>query len=512
MNDWSEGYVKGIDYNYDCYPELNPARAALAFLNAGLVPPQSPVAACELGFGFGISPALHACASATVWWGTDFNPAQAFFARELAAKTGANAFLFDQSFAEFCGRSDLPDFDFVGLHGVWTWVSEENRRVIIDFLRRKVKPGGVVYASYNTLPGWAQVAPLRKLMIGHAETLSPAGAPISARIDAAVAFANAVVAASPGMAQLYPLLAGRLQAMGGYAKSYVAHEYFNRDWDVMAFSEIAAAMEGAKLSFACSADLAHHFDRHNLNQAQTGILASIPDATMRETTRDFMINRQFRKDYWVRGARRLDPAARDAALAAHRVVLTTDPAKATGEVDGALSGRALDPAALGLFLELMSDMRPRSLGEVAAKLSGRGVSLQVAVEVAMILINRQGAASLQDEAAAASATASSTAYNSEMLARAERGAGLSTLAAPLTGGSMIVAPFHQTFLAARARVGGGPSDWAAEVWRGYKARGTRVMRGGVVIEGEEESLAALAAEAEAFASSRLPALVAVGAA
>lgn len=37
--------------------------------------------ACELGFGQGMSANLHAAASVVQWSGTDFNPAQAAFAR-----------------------------------------------------------------------------------------------------------------------------------------------------------------------------------------------------------------------------------------------------------------------------------------------------------------------------------------------------------------------------------------------------------------------------------------------
>jgi len=44
----------------------------------------------------------------------------------------------------------LPDFDYIGLHGIWSWISDENRQVIVDFIRKKLKVGGVLYISYNT--------------------------------------------------------------------------------------------------------------------------------------------------------------------------------------------------------------------------------------------------------------------------------------------------------------------------------------------------------------------------
>jgi hypothetical protein len=47
------------------------------------------------------------------------------------------------------------------LHGIWSWVSEDNRQIILDFIDRKLKPGGVLYLSYNTQPGWSAFMPLR---------------------------------------------------------------------------------------------------------------------------------------------------------------------------------------------------------------------------------------------------------------------------------------------------------------------------------------------------------------
>ena len=161
MTDWSAGYVADIGYTFGYYQELNPLRVKLAFLNAGLATPEF-CSACELGFGQGMSANLHAAASGVTWHGTDFNPSQASFAQELAQASGAGAKLFDDAFADFAHRTDLPDFDYIGIHGIWSWISDENRIVIGDFVKRKLKVGGVLYISYNTLPGWAAFAPNRK--------------------------------------------------------------------------------------------------------------------------------------------------------------------------------------------------------------------------------------------------------------------------------------------------------------------------------------------------------------
>lgn len=170
MTDWTSGYVAEIGYTYGYYAELNPLRMRLAFLNAGLVSPMTTTA-CELGFGQGMSVNIHAAASGIQWYGTDFNPDQAVFAQETAVVSGAGAKLYDEAFIEFCNRPELPDFDYIGVHGIWSWISDENRTIIVDFLRRKLRVGGVLYVSYNTQPGWAAMVPLRDLLTAHCKAM-----------------------------------------------------------------------------------------------------------------------------------------------------------------------------------------------------------------------------------------------------------------------------------------------------------------------------------------------------
>lgn len=223
------------------------------FLNKGLVPPQVG-AACELGFGQGLSATLHAAGSVTQWFGTDFNPAQAGFAQELAAISGTNACLYDEAFADFANRHDLPQFDYIGLHGIWSWISDENRAVIVEFIRRKLKVGGVLYISYNTLPGWAAFAPMRHLMTEHAEVIGSEGRGIVSRIDDAIEFADKLLATNPLFARANPLVGDRIQKLKEQNRHYLAHEYFNRDWHPMHFATMADWLEPAKVSYACSAN------------------------------------------------------------------------------------------------------------------------------------------------------------------------------------------------------------------------------------------------------------------
>ena len=504
MSDWTEGYVAEIGYTFGYYGELNPLRIAVPFLNAGLAPP-GIATACELGFGQGISVNIHAAASPVSWYGTDFNPAHAAFAQSLAQATGSGAQLFDQSFAEFCVRPDLPDFDYIGLHGVWSWVSPENRRVIVDFIRKKLKVGGLLYISYNCQPGFAAMLPLRHLLTEHAGMMAAPSLGIVARIDAAVEFAERLLALNPAFAVANPTIAERLNLIKGHDRHYLAHEYFNRDWTAMLFREMTEHLAPAKLSYACSAYFLDHIDALNLTADQHQFLGEIPDPMFRQSVFDFMVNQQFRRDYWVKGARRLSALEQTEALRRLRVIMLTSPRSAVGAtVQGALGERELNQSIYNPILDALGDHRPKTISEIEKALSGTEFGLGAIYEAVMVLAGKGDVALVQDDAAQAAARVRTDKLNRWMFDKARSTDELGALASPVTGGGILASRFHQLFLLARTQGHKKPDEMARFTWDLLAAQGQQVLKGGKPLETPEESLAALTEEAREFVDTRLP--------
>jgi SAM-dependent methyltransferase len=206
MSDRSAGYVTDTGYTFGCHAALNPLATRLAFLRAGLEPPRIGVA-CELGFGQGVSLAVHAAASHPRWWGNDLLPDHVRFARSLDTAAGSDSVLAEATFEEFAQRDDLPRFDFIGLHGVLSWISPENRARIAAFVRDHLAPGGVVYTGYNALPGWSDMLPLRRLMVEHA-THAGRGSTVD-RIESALEFTARLLDTHPLALRAMPQVVDR---------------------------------------------------------------------------------------------------------------------------------------------------------------------------------------------------------------------------------------------------------------------------------------------------------------
>jgi hypothetical protein len=508
MNDWTHGYVADVNYTYSYCNELNPHRIPLLFLNAGLAFPRISTA-CELGFGEGISVTIHAVCTGCLWYGTDFNPAHTAFAESVMAACGTEAKLFDQSFDEFCNRTDLPDFDFVGLHGVWSWISDENRRVIVDFLRRKLRAGGVVYTGYNTLPGWAAMIPMRRLMVEHMNVMIPPASGRIRRIDSALDFAEKLCALDPLFVRVNPTIGDRINAMKHQHRSYLAHEYFNRDWLPMSFAEMTECLAAAKLTYACSAHFLDHVEAINLTTAQQAFLAEIPDAMFRQSVRDIIINQHFRRDYWVKGPRWLSQVEQAEALACQQVVLITDPSTITFDVTGALGQTGLSEAIYAPIIELLSSHKPFTLGEIAQAVAGTGLSGVQLYAALLVLAGKGVLAPACDEAALEKTKAQSVKLNLFLLEKARGNPELNHLASPVTGGGIPLSRFHQLFLLARSQGWNTPSDWAEAVLQVLAAQGEHLLKDGNPLQTAEENLAELADEASLFATKLLPVLQAL---
>jgi len=501
---WTQGYVSELAYPHDYIAELNPARMQLPFLAAGLAPPVVG-SACELGFGQGLSVNIHAAASGVEWHGNDFNPDQALGARALAAASGAKAALTDESFADFFARTDLPDFDFIGMHGVWSWVSDENRALIADFIRRKLKPGGVVYVGYNTQPGWATTIPVRSLATQHVQRMAGPGQGLKSRIDGALGFIGELAATQPAFMRDNPSVTPWIETLRGQDVNYLAHEYFNASWRPMSFAEMASALVPAGLEFACSAHV--EVERTILSSAQQSLVAGIADPVMRELVRDFCVNQQFRKDYWVKGARRLDADAQAQALRASRVALVRPLAEVAFATTTARGTIELAQPVFGPLLDLLADHRARTLAQIEESLPG--MPLSQLVESLMLLTAKGDVAPVQPDAVAVLAKPQADRLNMHLLNKAVGSSDVAHLACPMTGGAVALNRVEQLLLYASLDLSRKPSDLAPLVWQVLGSQGQRMLRDGKPLEREADNLAELDRVASSFVR-RLPMLRALG--
>ncbi len=501
-SDWSEGYVNDIDYTYGYYAELCPERIAIPFLSAGLAVPPI-VRACELGFGQGVSTNIHAAAGSAAWCATDFNPAQVSFARSLAAQSGVDAnagklLLAEQGFAEFCARDDLPDFDFIALHGIWSWISDENRRILVDFIRRKLTAGGVLYISYNVLPAWSAHLPVRHILQEHGSHLGM-GSRVE-RIRQAVDFGGELLKHSPHLVKNAPDLPNRFELLKDHAPGYIAHEYLNRDWQPMYFSQMEEWLGGAKLSYACSARHVEDLPFCLFDEGQQAFFDGIKDPSFAQTVKDYMTNRQFRCDYWVKGGRRAGPSELRQAWDALDVLLLTERAAYDSAVGYTRTVNTL-PEIYDPILDLLADNAVHNVGDIRQALAGKLTSGQLYSALAILFAKNDVAVCTSAENTARQQPYCLR-FNRHVLSNDEIGSPLGWLASPVLGGGVGINYLERLFL--RFQVAGLPQEeWETAAWQALQRQGQVLVNEGKELKSEAENRAEIARHKEIFLRHRL---------
>jgi SAM-dependent methyltransferase len=299
------GYATDIPYLRDFKPMLAPAWLDLVALVAGAEPParRDGLAWCDLGCGQGVTAAILAATHPIgVFHGIDAMPLHVDHARRLAAEAQIpNVSFYAADFADAIDL-ELPQFDYIVAHGVYTWIDQDSQHALRRFIDRRLKPGGLVYISYNAMPGWARDLPFQRLVRELGQTLPGDSA---GRFAAAAGVVQALTAARvPALAGSFIL--GELQQRPeDYSPAYLVHEFMPAAWHPLYVTEVRAAMATIGLTPVGSATLAENFDWMVLGKEAQKIIASVGDEDVRELLRDFYLDQRFRRDVFARGNRRL---------------------------------------------------------------------------------------------------------------------------------------------------------------------------------------------------------------
>jgi len=299
------GYATDIPYLRDFKPMLAPAWLDHVALVAGVEPPvrQDGFAWCDLGCGQGVTAAILAATHPTgTFHGIDAMPVHIDHAQRLAAEAAiSNACFHALDFAAALDL-ELPQFDYIVAHGVYTWIDLESQRALRQFIDRRLKPGGLVYLSYNAMPGWARDLPFQRLVRELGLTFPGDNA---VRFAAAVGIIRALAEARVPALEASFTVRELDQRPEDYAPAYLVHEFMPAAWRPLYVTEVRAAMATIGLTPVGSATLSENLDWMVLDEAARKTLATISELDARELVRDFYLDQRFRCDVFARGNKRL---------------------------------------------------------------------------------------------------------------------------------------------------------------------------------------------------------------
>ncbi|MBQ6975487.1 MAG: methyltransferase regulatory domain-containing protein [Selenomonadaceae bacterium] len=445
---------------------------------------------------------IHAAATQGKYFGTDFNPAHVAHANKLREGSGANAKFFDNSFEEFLNRDDLPQFDSISLHGIWSWVSAENQTHIKDFAKKFLKAGGIFYNSYNCYPGWAPAAPMRELFILYDKYAHKSNKTFN-RVEETLKFTEEVLNKNPAYFRRVPDIKNIFENAKKHNHDYLAHEYFNRDWICMYFSEVAEILEDAKLNFACTTEILESFPQFHLPQDVSEFLNKFESPIMREQLKDYFVSRQFRKDIYIRGSRKISDFERFKKLIGTNYILMTQ--KNLPKEIVLPQGKLNVPADLPekVFEYLSADnFKAKTFEEFVKK--NPQIPPIVIIQALILWIQGGNIMPCQSEETVQSVKKNCLALNKFICKRAEISDEVGFLASPVLGGGYPVNRFDRIFLSAMFDGNKTIDDIANFSWKITLSQGQRLIRENKIVESAEENISMFKNMVKDFWDNRLP--------
>ncbi len=227
--------------------------------------------------------------------GLDLSPRQIEDGRRRLEALGLpNVELRAMSILDVDAGASLGEFDYVLVHGVFSWVGPEVQDAILRICRECLAPRGVAYVSYNTFPGWHQRMMVREMMTFYTHGLEDPWE----RAERGLGLLEIVTEAAAGGDELHArFLRSRLEHLSGYRDrpSYVIHEYLEESNAPVYFHDFMARASRHGLQYLADAETELAEIEILKPAVAERLRAAAGDRVGLEQALDFVVNRAFRR-------------------------------------------------------------------------------------------------------------------------------------------------------------------------------------------------------------------------
>ncbi|MFA5627620.1 MAG: methyltransferase regulatory domain-containing protein [Thiohalomonadaceae bacterium] len=250
----------------------------------------------ELGCATGgnIIPIAHYLPDAQIL-GIELSAAQVASAQQLIKQLGlGNIEVRQGDIMEL--DTGLGKFDYIIVHGVYSWVPEVVREHILALSQQLLTEYGIAYISYNTLPGWRMRGILRDMLLYHARNASTP----REKLAKAYELFDLMEKSTHGLDALsVKYLRNEISSVRKVHPSYLYHEYMEEINQAFLFSQFADDANRHGLQYLCDVELGTAFPS-TISEAADTTLDAIEDFIELEQYMDFVRNRNFRRSLLCR--------------------------------------------------------------------------------------------------------------------------------------------------------------------------------------------------------------------
>jgi len=304
-----------LPYQSKAFAQSQPSRlGAIARLFGLEAAPLATARVLELGCASGgnIIPLALRYPDAT-FIGVDLARTQVAAGRSRIAKLGLkNIEIRCQSFTEI--GEELGHFDYIVCHGVYSWVPPAVQDAIFRIIGARLSPIGAACVSYNVLPGWRMLQPLRDAFMLEI----PDDVDSRARVAKARELLTFLSDATPDPGPYGEMLRTWAKRLSGLPDDYIAHEFLEEMNNPSTVRAFAASAGRHGLGFLGECELAAMIpDNYGAEIAQQVRARARNNLIDTEQYFDLLSGRTFRNSILVSSERwaTVDRALRPESLA-----------------------------------------------------------------------------------------------------------------------------------------------------------------------------------------------------
>ena len=279
------------------FPQSHPDRLATIGWLFGMEP--APVERCrvlEVGCASGgnLLP-MAASLPDSEFIGVDFSPVQ--IERGIAdvkALGLTNIQLLAMDIMDF--SETYGEFDYIIAHGVFSWVPNAVQERLLAICGRQLRPAGIAYVSYNTLPGWRIRSVVRDAMTYHTRGIAEPAKRVAEARAVLEFLAESVEEDATAYGKALRLEAEFLRTQADY---YILHDHLEEVNEPVYFHQFIERAARHGLGYLGEANFASMLGDFSSKVNET--LARVaPDQLRREQFFDFLHARTFRETLLVR--------------------------------------------------------------------------------------------------------------------------------------------------------------------------------------------------------------------
>jgi len=222
---------------------------------------------------------------------------------------------------------EIGSFDYILVHGVFSWVPPDVQEKILEICRRQLSPNGVAYISYNTYPGWHARGAIREMLWYHTAALTDP----AERVRQARALLAFLAQCMPNADGSYgSLLRQELLLLLITPDTYLLHEHLDEVNEPLYFHQFAQRAAAHQLQYLGEAHIGMMAPGRFGESTEKLLRHLSRDLLHMEQYMDFLRNRMFRQTLLCHAEASLNHGFRaqslyDLYLTSHATSISADP-------------------------------------------------------------------------------------------------------------------------------------------------------------------------------------------